>query len=616
MSQTPSFDVTPFLSQDEGQHFERKSLLEGEAFSKKPRDRKAVRDQVAEYVAAFANAEGGVLILGIEDDGTLTGHRYPEAALRTLLETPRSRLTPPQPPGFVVEHQGIQLVIFDVPMSDVPVQVQGDGFPLRMGDHTVQATDSQVQALKFQGIAQSWEARPSTLKVANLDRGLLARAKEGAGLKALSDEEYLLRRKLADRRGRQIVIRNAAEVLFAEHGPEHPNAGVRVFRVIGTERRHGAEHNVEERPRIEGNLPTVLQEAFDTIDSLIRRPSRLLVGARFRQIPEYPEFSWREAVLNAIAHRDYSVEGRCVEVWLFEDRLEVTSPGGLLPEVSLEELRAMKRVHLSRNPRLVRGLVDLGFMRDQGEGIPRIFAEMEGLFLPAPSLESEPHDFRLVLRNTPTLTLEDRSFISALGDVELADIEFRALLEAFRRGRIDNARLREMSGLDTLKASRILRTLRDRGLLDLHEAGAASFYELGAKARVGRIEVEPDRGELDRNRGELEAHRGEPEAHRGEPATLPAEVAALVGSLGKKPPKKRVREVLLRLTELRPWRPSELAKVLGFSDPSKLVERHLSPMVGEGLLERTYPHNPTHPDQSYQARQRPLPKPEDKTDAP
>jgi Predicted transcriptional regulator containing an HTH domain and an uncharacterized domain shared with the mammalian protein Schlafen len=89
-------------------------------------------------------------------------------------------------------------------------------------------------------------------------------------------------------------------------------------------------------------------------------------------VSEYPRFSWQEALLNAIAHRDYSVQGSCIEVWLFDDRMEVVSPGGLLPELNLQELLSRKRVHCSRNPRLMRTLVDLGLTRDQGEGIPRM----------------------------------------------------------------------------------------------------------------------------------------------------------------------------------------------------------------------------------------------------
>ncbi|MBN1334355.1 MAG: putative DNA binding domain-containing protein, partial [Deltaproteobacteria bacterium] len=495
----PSFSPAPFVQQDEGQHYERKSLFQGVDGDKHPRDRREVRDQVAEVVAAFANAEGGVLLLGIEDDGTPTGHRYPPDAVAAILAVPKTRLRPPQPEGFAVPHEGVELLVFDVPAADGPVQIDGDGFPLRMGDRTVQASESQILALKFQGLAGSWEGRPSPFAVADLDKDLLARARQGAGHPDWSDEDYLLARKLADRRGRGIVLRRAAELLFAGSGPDHPNAGIRVFRVIGTERRLGPEHNVEERPRIEGPLPRVVEEAIATVGGLLRHPSRL-VGNRFREVPEYPEFSWKEALLNAVAHRDYAVEGGTTEVWLFEDRMEVTSPGGLFADVRLEDLLARQRVHSSRNPRLVRVLVDLGAVRDQGEGIPRMFEEMEGLFLPAPTIEVDRRSFKVVLRNTPTLSVEDRSFVSSLGSADLSDQEFRALLDAHRHGRVDNARMRQIAGLDTLAASRLLGRLRDHGLLVLHLAGAASFYTLGPDVRSDRVESTADRVDLGADR--------------------------------------------------------------------------------------------------------------------
>ena len=400
------FDITPFLDQDEGQHFDRKSLYEGAVGAKRARNRRAVRDQVAEYVAGFANAEGGVLVLGIEDDRTITGHQLPQDALNSILKTPSTRLKPVQPDGFIMNVQGCELIVFDVPASDVPVQVIGDGFPLRMGDQTVQSSESQINTLKFEGMAESWESRRSSMTLADLDERLLERARQGAGLSALTDEEYLLKRKLADRRGRGIVLRNAAELLFARYGPDHPNAGVRLFRVIGTERYTGPEHNVEERPRCEGNLPAVISEIRTVISSLLRRPMRL-VGSRFQESAEYPDFAWLEALLNAIAHRDYRVEGTCIEVWLFDDRMEVVSPGGLVGNLTTEALLTLKRVHHSRNPRMIRVLVDLGLARDQGEGIPRMFAEMEDAFLPRPDIDATNRNVTVTLRNTLTLNASD-----------------------------------------------------------------------------------------------------------------------------------------------------------------------------------------------------------------
>lgn len=90
-------DLTAYLRQEEGQFFERKSLLHGAPGHKRPRNRSEVRDQVAQYLAAFANADGGVLILGQEDDRSLSGHSYPVDVVEDILSVPERRLTPPSP---------------------------------------------------------------------------------------------------------------------------------------------------------------------------------------------------------------------------------------------------------------------------------------------------------------------------------------------------------------------------------------------------------------------------------------------------------------------------------------------------------------------------------------
>ena len=610
----PMFDITPFLAQEEGQHFDRKSMFEGPPGSKRPRKRGEVREQAAEYVAAFANADGGVLVLGIEDDGTVTGHSVPPKPMRLLLSAPQALLDPPQPAGFVVSYQGKELIVFDVPAADVPVQMTGNGFPLRVGDQTVRARESLIAVSKQQGMHESWECRRSRCTLEDLDPELLAQARAGAGLSAWTDEDYLLRRKLADRRGHQTVLRRAAELLFARREPDHPNAGIRVFRVIGTERRFGVEHNVEERPRIEGNLPTVLDEARAVVASLLRRPSRLL-GVRFQEMPEYPDFAWREGVHNAVAHRDYAIQGAGTEIWMFENRMEVVSAGSFPEGVTLEEVLRLKRVHRSRNPRIVRVLVDLGYAKDQGEGIPRMFAEMEDAFLPRPDVKVTESQVVVTLRNTSTLTDSDRRFVAGLGDTELSRHEFRALLMAHRQEQVDNARLRAATGLDTLGASQLLRGLRDRELLTLHSHGAASYYTLspalgeptGQRTRADRGEFGSDQGGLEeriedtsgRIEGRLGADRGEFGSDRGE---LPADVWSMINRLGSRPRKERLRAAIEAICAARTWTTSgEIARFLRFSQRN-LSSRHLAPMVEAGQLARRYPDSPNHPAQAYQVR--------------
>jgi len=301
-------------------------------------------------------------------------------------------------------------------------------------------------------------------------------AASGAGDALAAD--YLVRRRLADRAGAAIVLREAAVLLFAQR-PEtifHPNAGIRVFRVAGSERLTGARHNVQEFPRIEGNLPGVLTQARALLETLIQRSARLR-DLFFQDMPEYPTFAWQEAIVNAVAHRDYAIHGQSVEVWLYDDRLEVLSPGGLPAEVSLDDLRFGRPAHASRNPRIARVLAELGVMRDQGEGIPRMFEEMEVAFLPVPTLEVISGRFCVVLRKEPIFASTDPSWPQAVRALPISLAQKRALV-GFVGREFANADYGALNGVDRDTAYRELHELVDRGLLVMTGSGAGTRYHV------------------------------------------------------------------------------------------------------------------------------------------
>jgi ATP-dependent DNA helicase RecG len=306
-----------------------------------------------------------------------------------------------------------------------------------------------------------------------------------------------------------------------------------------------------------------------------------------------------------VAHRDYAAHGRGVEVWLFDDRLEVTSPGGLLPDVSLEDLLEMKRVHISRSPRLVRTLVDLGFMRDQGEGIARMFWEMQSKLLPPPEVEEGASMDRVTLRNTMTISKTDRAFIESLGTHELAPIEFKALLEAHQRGRIDNARLRAITGLDTLRSSKLPGALRDRDLLDQHAAGSASYYTVHSAADASATLLENQSQDLDAQSQDLDAQSQDlvqSQAHALDAAhAVPAALEAEIQALGKRPGERKLRRLIERLCQTAPRDTVTLANIL-HRNPEALA-RHLRAMLKTGRLRFRFPENRNHPAQAYVATQ-------------
>jgi ATP-dependent DNA helicase RecG len=250
----------------------------------------------------------------------------------------------------------------------------------------------------------------------------------------------------------------------------------------------------------------------------------------------------------------------------------------------------------------MRTMVDLGLTRDQGEGIPRMFAEMEDAFLPAPRIEPTARNVSVVLGNTTTLTEADRTFVERLAAEDLTQEEFRALLQAHRHTQVDNASLRQLMGLDTLAASQVLRRLRDRSMLELHRAGAQSFYTLAPGLLAGD---RPGQGNLVLDRGRLGADRGESgpipsTVTGGDILDLDPALHQALASLGTRPRKERLRQVIGQLCSDQ-WRTGAwLAQLLSYK-PANLAHRHLGPMVKEGTLERRFPEKPNHPEQAYRS---------------
>jgi ATP-dependent DNA helicase RecG len=373
---------------------------------------------------------------------------------------------------------GHELLVFEVESASRAVMVDGNGFPYRIGDSTRQFSEQRINAIKELGIVESIEARRSRVSLAALDDSLIVSARKAAGLAELSVDEYLVRRRLADRGPAGLVLREAAVFLFARTAEaiEHPSAGVRVFRVAGTERLTGERHNVQEFPRIEGNLPGVIRDVRTLLDTLIQKSARLH-DLFFREMPDYPTFVWTEAVVNAVAHRDYSVQGRWIEIWLFDDRLEVKSPGVAPATVSMDDLKQGRPAHATRNPRLVRVLVELGLMREQGEGIPRMFEEMQVSFLPMPELDSDGGWFHVVLRNTPIFQTTDPRWSQAVRELAIPVSEKRALVAMSARD-FANEDYRDLNRVDRDTAYRELQDLIDRGLIQASGAGAGTRYRV------------------------------------------------------------------------------------------------------------------------------------------
>ncbi|MBI5709553.1 MAG: putative DNA binding domain-containing protein [Candidatus Eisenbacteria bacterium] len=479
-------ELRALLEREEGQFLEFKSLWELSGDSRRVLDRRQVRDIVAEHVAAFANADGGTLLLGVEDDGTPSGHRYPAEAVADLLAVPERRLRPAvRCRTQRMNLDGSEILIVQVPIAPEAVMVEANGFPYRVGDHVVREPQEVINARKVAYRRVGFEQRIRTeATIEDLDLDLAVRFLSGTVFRGRGAEELLARFGLILPQAGTPAVTNAALLLFGKSPVLrwHPRAGIRFFRVAGRERRHGAERNVTQLARIDPPIASALPEAYRQGRDYVRR-SEKLHDLFFREMPEYPEFAWQEAIVNAFAHRDYEDQAREIEVWFFEDRMEVKSPGDLVPPVTLDLLRSRTPVHSSRNPLVVRVLVEAGLMREEGEGILRMFEEMEASYLNAPEFAMEAATLTVTLLNEPIFAGVSAEWQAMVRRLPLSLAQRRVLL-AHPDG-FTNEDYRRLNGVDRDEAYRQIQGMLTFGIVLPPEAPGR-----GAAYRVVREVVE------------------------------------------------------------------------------------------------------------------------------
>ena len=194
-----------------------------------------------------------------------------------------------------------------------------------------------------------------------------------------------------------------------------------------------------------------------------------------REIPEYPDWAYREAVINAVAHRDYGITGGHIQIRLFSDRLEVQSPGGLFGTVSEQNIEYEQS---TRNHAVVRLLVDYGLVEQRGIGINRMVQSMLEAGLGRPDFRDSLTSFQVALKNHTMMDDDAYRWLSSFAAYRLTDGQRIALVFAWRTGKIANRDYQRLNSVTSVRATRDLRDLVNKGLLVQHGTRGAAFYTL------------------------------------------------------------------------------------------------------------------------------------------
>lgn len=443
-------------------------------------DRKSARKdaaEIAKHISAFANAAGGKLVIGIEDDGAITGFKrdgareiedFKQASIVDCVPSPIVSCR--EIPTANVDGEDDLILVLDVAASTdhVIARKKDNEVFLRQRDKSVRLDREQVRALEYDKNQRNFEeevcARSS---FDDVDHEVLVRYKAFLGTD-ISDEQLLRSRGfLVDGH-----LTNAGVLLFSENPTRFlPCARVRVLKYEGCAKATGSRMNLVKDRTFDGPIPRVIDEAKKMISAQLREFQFLGDDGVFKVIPEYPEFAWFEGLVNAVTHRNYAVSGDHIRVSIFDDRMEIQSPGKLPNIVTLDNMR---NTRYSRNPGIARVLAEMGWVRELNEGVQRIYDEMQSFFLNDP-IFTEPNDASVMLTLENSITSRvmrrDDALAGNVGqDVidELNEYELAALQYIYAKGSITVRELCSQLNRSVKVARPVLRGLVDKGVIVWH----------------------------------------------------------------------------------------------------------------------------------------------------
>lgn len=477
-------------------------------------------------VSAFANTHGGHLIFGVKNEPrTVVGLADPQAVISKASELIKARIDPaPRYMVQVVEIEGKVCVDLEVQNGPAyPYYYAADGVRVayvRHGDQSVEATARELNELILKGMNQTFDALPSPYRVGDVSFTLLA-----ATFKNLRHEEFDLAKELPSA-GLVTLdgqVTNGG-LLLCDQGV------LRQSRVFCTRWKGNCKGNIDEDAlddkEFQGaSLITLLQNAEDFIRNNSKNPWSIR-GMRREERSDYPYKAVREVLVNALIHRDYQILGSEIHVDIFDDRLEIFSPGGMMNGQRIQDMDLHHIPSMRRNQVISDVFSRLDLMERRGSGIDRIlnsYAEVAQ----KPSFYSDSDIFLVTLPNrsmaspaqiamkvatslgnvassTPevatsgtkvaSVSLKEETERPLDEDMEMLDFQNRLkatnfssktiqnTLELFKRYRYQypfhSINVAELYHVKTSRANAIIRDLKTRGFVEEIKYGAYQFIKL------------------------------------------------------------------------------------------------------------------------------------------
>jgi len=375
-------------------------------------ERKGIDEQglkpskLANELIGMLNADGGIVALGISDDGVIQDlstldddllSRYEKVAQDFIQPPARIKLEKATGPD------GELIFLYHVAQDYENLYERADNhnvFKRTSDSNYGPLNNDEIEHLRHdKNLRKFEELECADFDLENdLDRELLESYRKKIGYEG-SIEDLLVKRNLAFRNKYDgLVLRNSTVLLFSNDPDKYiPSAYVRYVRYDGSVAGAGQDFNATKDLRIEGPIPRVIDEVRKLLKTSLDDYFFLDINTGiFRAVPEYPEGAWLEAIVNALFHRSYNLQGNCTYIKHFDDRLEISNSGPLPAQVTVDNIRQQR---FSRNPRIGRVLSEMGYVRELNEGVNRIYQYMEESMLSEPVYSDIDNTVKLVLEN-------------------------------------------------------------------------------------------------------------------------------------------------------------------------------------------------------------------------
>ncbi len=396
-------DVKLLTSGDlESQHFERK--------------RQITADKLADAISGFSNKnkDGGLIIVGIEDDGAISGISSLGQQWYNNIQTDLNRLIHDRVYEFknlaCTNKEGSSdfLLLIYVKYSEGKVIEKANRKAyVRIGDQTHELDEEEKIELKYsKGQLEFESVCYEDFDIKKLDDDMLdqfidgIKKREGITSDLDAEQALISKRLIKDEDG--IKKLTSAGLLTLSKDPKEfiSGAKIRFLRYEGKSEGAGRSLNVIKDKEFEGPIPRLIEKSFEYIKTQIKEFSNLDENGKFVKEPEYPPTVILEAIVNAVVHRSYSLKNAHIFIKMFDDRLVIESPGRFPGMVTPTNF-----YHHPRNPKIMDALKYFEYVKAMAEGTRRMKEDMLQSNLPAPEFKETDSSIMVILKNN----LEERS---------------------------------------------------------------------------------------------------------------------------------------------------------------------------------------------------------------